>query len=61
MSTLFKLNLKYANSLSPDDIYILSAKHGLLDLEQEIEPYELTLNNMGAAETRKWANHVLQT
>jgi hypothetical protein len=60
VSTLFKLNLKYANSLSPDDIYILSAKHGLLDLEQEIEPYELTLNNMGTAETREWANHVLQ-
>lgn len=60
VSTLFKLNLKYANSLSPDDIYVLSAKHGLLDLEQEIEPYELTLNNMRTAEIREWANHVLR-
>lgn len=60
VSTLFKLNLKYANSLFPDDIYVLSAKHGLLDLEQEIEPYELTLNSMRTAEIREWAKHVLR-
>jgi hypothetical protein len=46
VSTLFKLNLKYAQQLEPDNIFILSAKHGLLSLEQEIEPYEQTLNNM---------------
>ena len=44
VSTLFRLNLKYAKILNPDAIYILSAKHGLLSLEQEIEPYEQTLN-----------------
>jgi hypothetical protein len=59
ISTLFKLNLKYANSLKFDDIYILSAKYGLLNLEQEIEPYEQTLNNMPAAEVKIWANKVL--
>ena len=32
----------------------LSAKHGLLDLEQEIEPYEQTLNKMSAEEVRQW-------
>ena len=30
ISTLFKLNLKYAEKLRPDNIYVLSAKHGLL-------------------------------
>lgn len=60
VSTLFKLNLKYANSLSPNEIYILSAKHGLLELEREIEPYEQTLNNMRTAEIKEWANNVLQ-
>lgn len=59
VSTLFRLNLKYANSLKPDGIYVLSAKHGLLGLEQEIEPYELTLNNMRATEIKEWANNVL--
>lgn len=60
VSTLFKLNLKYANSLGPDTTYILSAKHGLLDLEQEVEPYEQTLNSMRTKEIKEWANHVLQ-
>lgn len=58
MSTLFKLNLKYANSLKPDGLYILSAKHGLLSPEQEIEPYEQTLNDMSTAEIKAWAKTV---
>lgn len=60
VSTLFKLNLKYAESLNPDGVYVLSAKHGLLDLEQEIEPYEQTLNNMKSKERRLWADKVLR-
>lgn len=60
VSTLFKYNLKYANTLGADSIYILSAKHGLLSLNEEIEPYELTLNNMPANEVKKWANKVKQ-
>lgn len=60
VSTLFKLNLKYANSLRPTEIYVLSAKHGLLELAREIEPYEQTLNNMRDSEIKEWANNVLQ-
>jgi uncharacterized protein DUF6884 len=59
VSTLFRLNLEYANGLEPDGIYVLSAKHGLLNLEQEIEPYEQTLNNMRVAEIREWASKIL--
>lgn len=59
VSTLFRLNLKYAYSLGADGIYILSAKHGLLSLEQEIDPYEQTLNNMRANEIKDWASLVL--
>ena len=58
-STLFKLNLKYAEKLAPDEIFVLSAKHGLLSLDQEIEPYEQTLNNMRSSEIKLWANNVL--
>ena len=57
---LFKLNLKYAEKLQPDDIFILSAKHGLLSLDQEIEPYEQTLNNMRSDEIKQWASRVLE-
>lgn len=60
VSTLFKLNLRYAQKLDPDEIFILSAKHGLLSLEQEVDPYEQTLNNMSALEVKQWANEVLE-
>lgn len=60
ISTLFKLNLRYAEKLNPDSVYILSAKYGLLNLEQEIDPYEQTLNNMGANEVKRWANQVIE-
>lgn len=60
ISTLFKLNLKYAEKLAPDKIYILSAKHGLLSLDQEINPYEQTLNNMPSDELKQWASRVLE-
>ncbi len=45
-SSLFKYSLAYAYSLKPDKIFILSALHHLLDLEKEIEPYDVTLSNV---------------
>jgi cytoplasmic iron level regulating protein YaaA (DUF328/UPF0246 family) len=60
ISALFKKNLAYARRLNPDAIYILSAKYGLLDLETEIDPYNLTLNTMSASEIRSWSERVLQ-
>ncbi|MCF6177130.1 MAG: hypothetical protein L3J71_15335 [Victivallaceae bacterium] len=59
ISTLFKLNRKYAEKLNPDRIFVLSAKHGLIGMEQEIEPYEQTLNNMPVKEVKSWAKHVV--
>lgn len=38
--------------------YILSAKHGLLHPDTVIDPYEKTLNTMGAEERRAWAEQV---
>jgi len=49
-----------AIALNPDGIYILSAKYGLLNLEQEIDPYEQTLNNMRANDVKQWANQVIE-
>ena len=60
ISPLFKLSLRYAKSLNPSKIFILSAKHGLLDLEKRIEPYDETLNDMSAKEVRKWARKVIR-
>lgn len=60
ISPLFRKNLAYARKLKPDAIYVLSAKYGLLDLETEIEPYDLTLNNMPATEIKIWAGKVIK-
>lgn len=59
-STLFKKSLKYAKNLNPDEIYILSAKYHLVKLDDVIEPYDLTLNNLKKEEKRKWGGEVAQ-
>ena len=59
ISPLFRYNLEYAKSLKPDKIFILSAKYGLLNLDEEIEPYNKTLNEMNSNEIKEWANSVL--
>ncbi len=38
---------------------ILSAKYGLVHPEQVIEPYDLTLNKLGIADRRRWAEQVM--
>ena len=40
-------------------IFILSAKYGLVDLNEEIKPYDKTLNNMNSKEIKEWANKVV--
>lgn len=60
VSALFKGNLRLARRLGADKIFILSAKHGLLDLDTMIEPYEETLKGKPANEVRAWAERVRQ-
>ena len=60
VSTLFKFNLKYAEKLNTDAIYILSAKYGLISLDVEVDTYELTLNTMSTDEIRLWADKVME-
>jgi len=60
VSPLFQKNLRYAKSLNPDKIFILSAKYGLLSLTDEVEPYDKTLNKMTSNEIKEWANSVLK-
>ena len=60
ISPLFVKNLRYAEKLAPDHIFILSAKYGLVALDEEIEPYDLTLNTMSSQEIKRWASKVLQ-
>ena len=41
------------------DWLILSAKHGLVEPEAVIAPYDLTLNTMGVAARQSWARRVI--
>lgn len=59
VSDLFRKELQYAVKLAADYIFILSAKYGLVALDQEIEPYDLTLNTMSPPEIEQWALGVL--
>ncbi|MCL4411678.1 hypothetical protein M1329_01980 [Candidatus Marsarchaeota archaeon] len=56
---LFRLSLQYAKTLKLDKLFILSAKHHLLDPNREIEPYDLSLKLMSKAEKAEWANIVI--
>jgi len=59
ISDLFVKNLTFARKLKPDYIFILSAKYGLLKLNDRISPYEKTLNQMPIYERRAWASGVV--
>jgi len=72
ISPLFTNSLAYAHSLNPDKIFILSAMHHLLDLEKEIEPYDVTLSIvpkkkrkaglkvLNAKEKKEWGEKVIE-
>lgn len=55
---LFKKSLAYAEAELGErregEAFVLSAMHGLVALDQELAPYELTLNGMPKAERCQW-------
>ncbi|MBT2736207.1 DUF6884 domain-containing protein [Bacillus sp. ISL-7] len=59
-STLFKKAVKFIEQRDYDEWYVLSAKYGLLRQRDVIDPYDLTLNNMKAAERKTWSEIVLR-
>ena len=44
---------------APQKVFILSAKYGLVQLDEEIEPYDATLNKMSARGREVWAAKVV--
>lgn len=42
-SPLFRLSMKVAQRYKPDEIFLLSAKHYLVELERELAPYDQKL------------------
>lgn len=60
ISALFSKSRDWA-AQNCDRWYILSAKHGLLNPNQVIEPYNVTLNTMAARLRREWSDKVFQS
>lgn len=52
---LFKFSIRLAELEKIPNIFILSAKYGLLELSKRISPYEHTLKAMTQSEVRKWS------
>ncbi|NLX74709.1 MAG: hypothetical protein GXZ13_02500 [Synergistaceae bacterium] len=56
-SNIFTKSLNYAERIS-SDIYVLSAKHGLVALNDVIAPYNETLKGKSSVEVVAWGNKV---
>lgn len=57
VSDLFRKARRYAEA-SGCSWFILSAEYGLVAPDQVVAPYERTLNTMGVADRRAWAERV---
>lgn len=58
-SQLFK-KARYYIENNYSNWYILSAKYGLLHIDQIIEPYDMTLNTMKANEIKTWSENIFK-
>jgi basic membrane lipoprotein Med (substrate-binding protein (PBP1-ABC) superfamily) len=58
-SPMFQKTLKYGESLQPDKMFILSAKHHLVPMNKELEPYDKTLKEMPADEKEQWGEETI--
>ena len=56
-SDLFKKAYAYCKK-TYDQVAILSTKYGLLHPDDEIDPYDLTLNTMKTQKILEWSNNV---
>lgn len=60
-SPLFKYELSYALTLTDEkNIYILSAKYGLITLDDIITNYDLTLNKLNEHSKKVWSYKVIK-
>jgi len=61
-SPRFQKSIEYAKTLTDySNIYVLSAKHGLLGLQQEIGPYDKSIYKMSSEEKKSWTDMVIKS
>ncbi len=57
-SSLFSMSLAYAEARC-SRVFVLSALHMLVPLDEVLAPYNLKMSNLGKREREQWANRVL--
>lgn len=60
ISQLFRVSLRYAEAQC-EVVYVASAKHGLVELDDVIAPYEFSLFQMSQRERELWGVAVART
>ncbi|MDR7073851.1 DUF6884 domain-containing protein [Fictibacillus barbaricus] len=58
ISPLFVKSVRYAEN-HYDEFFFYSAKEGLLQKDQQIEPYNVSIKNFSPSEKREWAEKVI--
>lgn len=58
VSPLFRMSLAYARARC-SSVYVLSALHGLVELDAVIEPYDRRLDDSDVAERQIWGSTVV--
>lgn len=59
-SDLYSKCLEYAKKLKYDKLYILSAKHHVLEPDDIISPYNVTLNDFSIEQKKQWTDKVIK-
>ena len=57
----FRHKLQYAELCDAEDIFILSGKYGVLDLDTRIEPYDIDVGQMTIHHRKDWAKNVVSS
>ena len=57
---LFKKSLEYAKLINADKIFILSAKHHLVELDDKLEKYDCYLKTFKDKDKEKWGDEVIK-
>lgn len=60
VSPLFKMSLAFARKQKPDAVYVLSALHGLVKMDQTLEPYDQSFLKAGKEKREAWAKSTLK-
>ncbi|AEF86110.1 putative weak: protein [Treponema primitia ZAS-2] len=56
----FEKAYEYANILKPDRIFIISSKYGVLESDDEIEPYNVELRSKSISDRKLWSKNIIE-